>query len=187
MIQFTLRRILASIPVLFGILLVTFILARLIPGDPCKAILGEKATVQVCEKFVADHGLDKPAIVQFAVYMGKILQGDFGDSIRYSRPISIILVERLPMTIELSIAALLIAVAVGITAGVVSAIRHNSVVENCRLPAGFHVPSTTSIHADADLAKVPRVDPDVTTFSESVRLLVQESPLFAPFLKRRSL
>ncbi|MBI4769585.1 MAG: ABC transporter permease [Chloroflexi bacterium] len=129
MIQYTLRRILASIPVLFGILLVTFALARLIPGDPCKAILGEKATAQVCARFTAEHGLDKPLPVQFAIYMGKMLQGDFGDSIRYSRPISIILVERLPMTIELSLAALLIAVTVGIAAGVVSASRHNSAVD----------------------------------------------------------
>lgn len=129
MIQYTIRRVFLAIPVLFGILLVTFALARLIPGDPCKAILGEKATVQVCEKFIRDNGLNEPIPVQFAIYMGDILRGDFGDSIRFSRPISLILIERLPMTIELSMAALSIAILVGVPLGIISAIRHNTAVD----------------------------------------------------------
>lgn len=129
MVQYAIRRILSAIPVLFGILLVTFILARSIPGDPCKAILGEKATVAVCEKFVRDHGLDKPLPVQFAIFMADVLRGNFGDSIRFSRPVTLILVERLPMTIELSLTALIIAIIIGIPAGIISALRHNSPVD----------------------------------------------------------
>jgi peptide/nickel transport system permease protein len=129
MLQFMSRRLLLAIPVLFGILIVTFMLARLIPGDPCKSILGEKATEEACEAFEKNKGLDRPIPVQFGIYMGDLLRGDFGDSIRYSRPVSQIMVERLPMTIELTIAALFIAVAVGVPLGIISAMRHNSAVD----------------------------------------------------------
>jgi peptide/nickel transport system permease protein len=126
MLQFAARRILLSIPVLLGILLVTFALARAIPGDPCTAQLGEHATVEVCERFIRDHGLDQPLTVQFGLYMQDILSGDFGTSIRFSRPVAQILVERLPTTIELSLSALTIALLIGIPAGIVSAVRHNT-------------------------------------------------------------
>jgi peptide/nickel transport system permease protein len=129
MLQYTIRRLLLAIPVLLGILVVTFVLARMIPGDPCKAILGEKATAAVCEKFSRDHGLDKPILVQLAVYMGNIMKGDFGTSIRFHRPITIILIERLPTTIELGVCALIIALLIGIPAGIISAIKRNSIVD----------------------------------------------------------
>ncbi len=129
MIQYTLRRVLLSIPVLFGILLVTFVLARSIPGDPCRAILGEKATQEVCERFIHEHGLDRPIWVQFGFYMQDILSGNFGESIRFSRPVTVILIERLPLTIELSLIALFIATVVGIPLGIISAIRRNSAID----------------------------------------------------------
>ena len=124
--QYTARRLLSSLPVLLGILVVVFLLARLIPGEPCKAILGEKATAETCERFNKANGLDKPIYVQFGIYLSNVLQGDFGDSIRFSRPVTIILAERLPTTIELSLAALAIAIVVGIPLGVISAVKHNS-------------------------------------------------------------
>ena len=129
MIKYAFRRILASMPVLFGVLAVTFVLARAIPGDPCKAILGEKATVEVCERFTRDKGLDKPVPVQFAIYLKDLARGDFGTSIRFGRPITDILIERLPMTIELGFAGLLIACLIGIPLGIASALRHNSAVD----------------------------------------------------------
>ncbi|RMG96486.1 MAG: ABC transporter permease [Chloroflexi bacterium] len=129
MIQYTVRRLLLAIPVIFAILLFTFALARMIPGDPCKSILGEKATEEVCEKFTRDHGLDKPIPIQFAIYMGNMLRGNFGDSIRFSRPVALILVERLPMTVELGLSAMIIAVLIGIPAGILSAVRRNSAVD----------------------------------------------------------
>ena len=82
MIQYITRRILLAIPVLFGILLVTFILGRLIPGDPCSAALGEHATAEACERFAQEFGLDQPILVQLGIYIGNILRGDFGESIR---------------------------------------------------------------------------------------------------------
>ncbi|MBF8257366.1 MAG: dppB [Anaerolineales bacterium] len=124
--QYTARRLLSSLPVLLGILVVVFLLARLIPGEPCKAILGEKASAETCARFNEANGLDKPIYVQFGIYLSNVLQGDFGDSIRFSRPVTIILAERLPTTIELSLAALAIAIVVGIPLGVISAVKHNS-------------------------------------------------------------
>ena len=129
MIQYILRRVFSSIPVLFGILLVTFALARLIPGDPCRAILGEKATKEVCDRFIHEKGLDKPIMTQFGIYMGDMARGDFGTSIRYSLPVTRLLAERLPTTVELSFAALLISMIVGIPLGVISAVKHNSWVD----------------------------------------------------------
>lgn len=129
MAKYTIRRLLASLPVLIGVLVVTFVLARSIPGEPCRAILGEKATQEACDRFYVAKGLDKPLWVQFGVYVRDLARGDFGDSIRFKRPVSQIMVERLPLTIELGLAGLLIATIVGIPLGIISAIRHNSVVD----------------------------------------------------------
>ncbi|GIV79185.1 ABC transporter permease [Litorilinea aerophila] len=129
MFRYIIRRILYAIPVLFAILLVTFTLARLIPGDPCKAMLGEKATQESCERFNRKFGLDQPIPTQFALYMGNILRGDLGDSIRFGRPIAVMLAERLPMTIELGLTAMFIAVLIGIPAGLLSALRRNSAID----------------------------------------------------------
>ena len=129
MLHYVGRRLLLAIPVLFGILLVTFVLARLIPGEPCTAILGERATAAACEAFAEAKGLNKPMPVQFGIYMADVAQGDFGDSIRFSRSVTQILVERLPMTIELAGAALIIALVVGVPLGVASAMRHNKATD----------------------------------------------------------
>ena len=129
MLQYTIRRLLMAIPVLIGILIVTFALARMIPGDPCKAMLGEKATEEVCEEFRERYGLNKPITTQLAIYIKDILKGDFGTSIRFKRPITIILIERLPMTLELGLTALIIATLIGIPAGIISAVRRNSAID----------------------------------------------------------
>jgi peptide/nickel transport system permease protein len=89
-------------------------------------MLGEKVTLQACERFREMNGLNDSVPVQFVAFMGRMLRGDLGESIRFSRPVSIILAERLPTTIELTLAALTIAVAVGIPLGIISALRHNS-------------------------------------------------------------
>ncbi len=127
--KYIIRRAIASLPVLFGVLIAAFVLGRVIPGDPCNAMLGEKATVEVCEKFRRDKGLDKPILVQFGVYVKDLARGDFGDSIRFRRSIMQILIERLPTTLELGLAGLFIASAIGIPLGIISALRHNSIVD----------------------------------------------------------
>jgi peptide/nickel transport system permease protein len=126
MTRFIIRRLLSAIPVLIGIVFLVFVLARVIPGDPCTATYGEKATPEICAAFATRFGLDRPIWEQFVIYFGALLQGDLGTSIKYGRPVTDILAERLPVTIELTIIALAFAAIVGITLGVVSATRRNS-------------------------------------------------------------
>lgn len=129
MIQYIIRRLIASIPVLIGILFVTFVLARILPGDPCRAILGERATDSICDRFIHEKGLDRPILEQFTIYVKDILRGDFGNSVVFSLPITRLLIERLPTTVELSLAALLVSVLIGIPLGIISAVKHNSWVD----------------------------------------------------------
>jgi len=126
MFQYIARRIFASIPVLLGILLVTFALARLIPGDPCRAILGEKATEAVCARFIQEKGLDKPILTQFGIYISDMARGNFGESFRLGMPVTRLLIERLPTTFELSLSALIVSLIFGIPLGIFSAVKHNS-------------------------------------------------------------
>ncbi len=126
MTRFVLRRLLSSVPVLLGILVFTFLLARVIPGDPCRSALGERATAQICDAYNARLGLDEPVVKQFRIYFTDILQGDLGESVSQRRPVTDLLVERMPTTIELSVAALVLALLVGVPLGVISAYRHNS-------------------------------------------------------------
>ncbi len=111
---------------LIGILALVFALARLIPGDPCRAALGERATDEICEAYNERYGLNEPIYVQFGIYLNDIAHGDLGESFRFGVPVTELLVERLPTTIELSITALLIAVVVGVPLGIISGYRHNS-------------------------------------------------------------
>ncbi len=126
---FILRRLVSSIPVLLGILAVTFFLARAIPGDPCTAIYGERATPQLCAAFAVRNGLDRSIPEQFVIYIGQILTGDLGNSIRYSVSVTSLMAERLPVTIELALAALVFAIVLGIPLGIVSAYYRNSAVD----------------------------------------------------------
>lgn len=129
MTQFILRRLLLLVPVLLGILGVTFAIARLIPGDPCVAALGERATPEQCFQFRERFGLNDSIPVQFVRYLGNIAQGNFGESIRDKRLVTDILLERLPMTLEVTTGAMLFSTTFGILFGLISAVRHNSLVD----------------------------------------------------------
>ncbi len=129
MTQYIARRLLSSLPVFFGILFATFALARLLPGDPCRAVLGERATDQVCDAFIKRMGLDRPIPVQFGIYMRDVFQGDLGVSLRQGRPATEILAERLPTTIELAFYAMLFATIVGVPLGIISAYWRNSPID----------------------------------------------------------
>ncbi len=126
---FITRRLILAVPVLFGILVVTFTLSRLIPGDPCRAVLGERATDEVCDAYFERIGLDRPIPVQFFIYMGNVLRGDFGTSLRFGLPVTEMLATRLPITIELTLAAITFAVLIGVPLGVLSAYFHNSPID----------------------------------------------------------
>jgi peptide/nickel transport system permease protein len=129
MLSFIVRRILSAIPVLIGIIVVVFFLIRAIPGDPCTAILGEQATPEACARFNEANGLNEPVFVQLGIYMGNVVTLDLGESIRFSQPVNQLLIERLPLTIELAATALTIAVLVGVPMGVLAARKHNTAVD----------------------------------------------------------
>ncbi len=127
--RFVVRRLLTAIPVLLGILALVFAVARLIPGDPCTAALGERATEEVCDAYNDRYGLNESIFTQFRIYITDVAQGDLGTSFRFNKPVTDLLIERLPTTLELSLAALSLAVLVGVPLGVISAYRHNSKVD----------------------------------------------------------
>jgi ABC-type dipeptide/oligopeptide/nickel transport system permease component len=129
MTAYIIRRLLVTIPVLFGIILVVFIVGRLLPGDPCHAILGERATIANCTSFNHEFGYDHPVLEQFWAYLVDLTHGDLGRSLRTSLPVGDLLISRLPMTVELSIFALIFATVIGILLGVISAYRRNSAVD----------------------------------------------------------
>lgn len=129
MLQFLTRRLLLVLPVLVGILLVTFIITRLVPGDPCYVMLGEHATESACKEYKVRYGLDKSIPEQFGRYMVNLTEGDFGTSLKDRRPITTIITERLPMTIELTILAMIFASTFGILLGVISALNRNSLID----------------------------------------------------------
>lgn len=129
MLRFLARRLILLLPVAIGILLITFIIVRAIPGDPCKAMLGERATEEKCEVFRERYGLNDNVFVQFYRYIGAMASGDFGESIRFSRPVTDIIAERLPMTMELTLFAMLFSTTVGISLGILSALKPNSLAD----------------------------------------------------------
>ena len=126
---YIIRRLLTMIPILLSVLIITFIFARVAPSDPCSGMLGPKATPEICDRFIKAKGLDKPIPVQFVYYLKDVIRGDFGNSVRFNRPVIQILAERLPATIELSLMAFSIAVAIGIPIGIISAIYRNSPID----------------------------------------------------------
>jgi peptide/nickel transport system permease protein len=118
-----------AIPVLIGIILVVFLLIRAIPGDPCTSLLGERATEEACERFNEANGLNEPIWVQLGIYMKNVVTFDLGESVRFSRPVNQLLIERLPLTTELALSALTLAVLVGVPMGIIAARRHNTAVD----------------------------------------------------------
>jgi peptide/nickel transport system permease protein len=129
MTRFLIRRLLSGIPVILGVAAIVFILARVIPGDPCHAALQEKANPATCSAFNQRFGLNEPIPVQFALYLRDLATGNLGESIKTGQPVTEIIVQRMPTTVELTVYALLFAVAVGMTLGIISAYRRNSAAD----------------------------------------------------------
>ena len=117
------KRILGVVPVVFGVLLLTFLLVHLVPGDPVEVMLGESAPLADRDRLRAELGLDQPLPAQFGHYLAALAQGDFGRSIHSRKPIADTLRERLPATVTLALCALLIAVGLGVPLGIVAALR----------------------------------------------------------------
>ena len=131
MIAYILRRLALLVPVLFGVALVTFTLVRLIPGDATLLAIGvdQRATPEVREALRRSYGLDQPQPVQFARWIGKVVQGELGTSLRTRRSVTTELRLRLPVTIELATLAALLATGPALVAGVLAAVRRNSALD----------------------------------------------------------
>ncbi len=129
MTKYIARRLIEAIPVVIGVSVLVFMLLHLIPGDPAIAILGERATPENVDAMRERLGLNKPLYEQYFIWAGKMLRGDLGNTVRGNIPVDSEITQRFPATIELAVAALLIAVIVGVPIGILSAIKRNSIVD----------------------------------------------------------
>jgi peptide/nickel transport system permease protein len=120
---YILRRLISAIPVLLGITVIVFLIMAMIPGDPATAILGSYATPENVEKLNRDLGLDKPLVQRYFIWLGNMLQGDFGRSFSLNRPVIDEIFERFNATLILAGTAFVLATLIGILAGVISAAR----------------------------------------------------------------
>jgi peptide/nickel transport system permease protein len=123
MATYILRRLLQVIPVLLGVLLIAFAAVRLTPGGPALAVLGEKATQAKIDQVNKENGWDQPIPVQFVTYVGQLCTGDLGRSFHTKRPILADLKQKVPATIELALAAMLLAILLGVPAGILSSLN----------------------------------------------------------------
>ena len=129
MLRFVVRRLLQLIPILFGLSILLFAWLRLLPGGPASALLGERATPERVAAINRAYGLDQPLWVQYGRYLQRILRLDLGNSIQDGRPVTQVLLDQFPGTVELAIAALAFAVVVGIPLGYFAARRQGSALD----------------------------------------------------------
>lgn len=127
---FVLRRLAASVPVVFGITVVAFLLIHMVPGDPAQAILfGSNASPEQIADLRAQLGLDQPLWQQYLTFMGQLLQGDLGTSYVTNNPVASELLSRTPSTLQLTAAAMAIAIVIGVPLGLVAGIRPGSALD----------------------------------------------------------
>jgi peptide/nickel transport system permease protein/oligopeptide transport system permease protein len=129
MLTFIVRRLLLAVPVLLGVVFVVMLTVDLLPGDAVTLMLGEHATQDAVAKLRDHLGLDKPFLVRYLEYVGRVVRGDLGRSIQQNRPVAAELADAWPATLELTIAALVLAAVAGIVAGVASAVWPNSIFD----------------------------------------------------------
>jgi peptide/nickel transport system permease protein len=127
--SYIVKRLLLAIPVIFGVAFLVFAMVRIVPGDPARVIAGEAATLDVVEGIRRDLGLDRPIIQQFGTFIAGLARGDLGRSIRSRAPVGGELRARVPNTLQLTAAGLLVAIVVGVGAGVISAVRPYSLLD----------------------------------------------------------
>ncbi len=131
--RYILKRLLYAIPLLWGIATVTFFMMRLAPGDPLDMYLEpqrqRRVDPEVIELLRQKYGLDQPIHVQYVRWLGNVLQGDFGESFRHRRPVSRLLAETTPYTLQLTVLAVLFDALIGITFGIISAVKQYSLLD----------------------------------------------------------
>ena len=133
MLGYVVRRLILLVPILLGLSLLVFLFVRALPGGPAIALLGERASAESREQIEENLGLDQPVHVQYARYLRNLASGDLGSSVLTRRPVSEELARRFPATVELTLAAMIFALGVGIPLGYVAAKRYQGVLDNVSL------------------------------------------------------
>jgi ABC-type dipeptide/oligopeptide/nickel transport system permease component len=144
MSRFLARRLVLTIPVLLGVATLVFSLIHLIPGDPAQAMLGEAAPQADVEELRHRLGLDRPLLEQYGAFLKGLTKGDLGISLRTGQPVTDQIVERMPATIELAAAAMLVAIAFAMPLGIIAAVRRGTAVDHAAMTlslVGVSVPN----------------------------------------------
>jgi peptide/nickel transport system permease protein len=141
--RMTLRRMMVALPSLIGVVIVTFLLTRALPGDPAAYFAGPAATKEAIEQIRAKLGLDQPLPVQFVRYVTDLARGDFGASLTTGQPVATEIRTRLPASAELTLLGLIVSIAVAVPLGIFAATKPNSLIDHaCRIvsTAGVSLP-----------------------------------------------
>jgi ABC-type dipeptide/oligopeptide/nickel transport system permease component len=128
-LRYLARRLLLTIPVLLGVATLVFSLIHLVPGDPAQAMMGDGASPQDVAELRRSLGLDQPLLTQYAAFLGHAVKGDLGKSFRTGQPVTTMIIERVPATVELALAAMRVAIAIAIPLGVIAAVWKGTVAD----------------------------------------------------------
>lgn len=130
MFHYVLKRLLQMIPTLIGVSILTFLMVHAVPGDPARMLAGPEASSEEVDVVRESLGLDQPLYIQYGKYVSNLLQGDLGTSLRSERPVLDEILGRFPSTITLTVMAIVVMVVIGLFAGIFSATRPNSLIDN---------------------------------------------------------
>ncbi|GAB4569257.1 MAG: ABC transporter permease [Anaerolineae bacterium] len=132
MVRYLTQRIIAFVPTLLGVSILVFLAIRAVPGDQITAMLGTEAgmlTAEQRQSLEEYFGLDKPVVEQYFTWLGNAVRGNLGYSVRHGQPVTQLILERFPVTVELALMSVMIALIIGLPIGILSAIRHNSLID----------------------------------------------------------
>ena len=144
MARFLARRLALTIPVLLGVATLVFSLIHFIPGDPAQAMLGEAAPQADVDELRRSLGLDRPLLEQYGAFLGGLVRGDLGTSLRTGQPVATQILERMPATMELAAAAMIVAICVSIPLGIAAAVRRGTALDHAAMTlalTGVSVPN----------------------------------------------
>jgi ABC-type dipeptide/oligopeptide/nickel transport system permease component len=144
MLRYLVRRLLLTIPVLFGVATLVFSLIHLVPGDPAQSILGEGASAEEVQKLRHTLGLDRPLLEQYRTFMTGLVKGDLGQSLRYGTPVTREIRDRLFRTMQLAVAAMGVAILVALPLGILAAVYRGTAIDHAAMTlalAGISMPN----------------------------------------------
>jgi len=143
-LRYFIRRVLLAVPVLLGVATLVFSLIHLVPGDPAQAMMGDGAAPQDVAELRKNLGLDQPLLSQYATFLRHAITGDLGTSFRTGQPVTTMILERVPATVELAVASMIVAILIAIPLGVIAAVRRGTAVDVAAMTfalAGVSIPN----------------------------------------------